>query len=67
MSAQSIPPRIVSVAELSRRSSLSVGHLYRMMQEGTLPRPVRVTPGRVGWSAELADAWIADRLKGGAA
>jgi predicted DNA-binding transcriptional regulator AlpA len=66
MTPQHAPPRIVSVAELSQRSSLSVATLYRLMPSD-LRRPARVTAGRVGWPSDYIDAWLAARLQGEAA
>jgi len=55
--------RIVTVAELAQRSSLSVATLYRQMPEH-LARPRKISPGRVGWPADYIDNWIAERVGG---
>lgn len=55
------PDRVVSIAELARRSSLSVPTIYRMMPD-QLARPSKISPGRVGWSAAYIDNWLASRV-----
>lgn len=56
------PEAIVSVAELARRTSLSVATIYRLMPE-QLERPRRITSNRVGWPASYIDRWIAERMQ----
>jgi len=57
--------RIVTIAELAKRSSLSVATIYRLMPEH-LARPKKISPGRVGWSASYIDAWLSERVDGSA-
>jgi predicted DNA-binding transcriptional regulator AlpA len=55
------PERIISIAELARRTSLSVATIYRLMPDA-LERPRKVSPGRVGWSSSYIDNWLSARL-----
>lgn len=54
--------RVVSWAELRRRSSLSKTTLYRLIDADELARPRRITPRRVGWDAEYIRDWIMTRV-----
>ena len=54
--------RFVSVAEFRARSSLSTSTTYKLMADGALDRPAKISPGRVGWDAGYIDAWLAARV-----
>jgi prophage regulatory protein len=50
-------PRVIEVTGLGRSS------LYALISAGRFPKPISLTGGRsVGWSSDLVDAWIAERL-----
>ena len=38
-------------------TSLSRTTLWRIMKSGQFPRPVRISPGRVGWRESAIIAW----------
>lgn len=38
-------------------TSLSRTILWRVMKNGQFPRPVRISPGRVGWRESAIIAW----------
>lgn len=38
-------------------TSLSRTTLWRVMKSGQFPRPVRISPGRVGWRESEVIAW----------
>lgn len=59
-------PRLVSVPELRRRTSLSTATIYRLIADGSLARPSRISPNRVAWSSDYIDAWLAARLRAAA-
>lgn len=42
--------------------SLSDSTLWRMVQRGELPRPIRISAGRVAWIVSEVDAKIAQRI-----
>ncbi|MBX9575895.1 MAG: AlpA family phage regulatory protein [Caulobacteraceae bacterium] len=52
----------VSLAEFSRRSSLSRGTIYNLVDRGDLPKPIRLTPNRVAFPAAVVDAWFTARV-----
>lgn len=53
--------RIIRLRELLRITGLSTSSVYRMMAEGTFPRPVRLGKNSVGWRASDIQTWIASR------
>ena len=60
-SARRSAPRVLRTPELLDRVGLGRSTVYRLIAEGTFPRPVQLTGGTVGWiEAEVAD-WLAAR------
>ncbi|RYG88771.1 MAG: AlpA family phage regulatory protein [Alphaproteobacteria bacterium] len=55
------PARFVTVKELIARSTLSRATIYAGIAAARIPRPTRLSPRRVGWPAEVVDAWLAAR------
>lgn len=51
--------------EVRQRTTLSDSTLYRLMEQGDFPRPVRVNPnGRaVAWIESEVHAWIEQRIE----
>lgn len=49
--------------EVEHRTSLSRSSIYRMMDTGAFPRPIRLTPSRVGWKESDIQQWLEDRIK----
>lgn len=57
-------PRLISGPAVQAKTSLSRCTIWRLVGRGAFPAPVRVSPGRVAWSAEAVEGWIAGRLGG---
>ena len=53
-----------SKKELLRRLPYSGTTLWRQCRRGNFPRPVKISPGRVGWEKEEADRAIAALVAG---
>lgn len=51
-------PRILRRPEVESRTGLSRSAIYKAMQDGDFPRPVRITKGKVGWRSSEIDQWI---------
>jgi prophage regulatory protein len=58
------PIEILRRPEVSLRTGLPTTTIYDSMDEGTFPRPVRVTRRCVGWPSNEVDAWVRARLRG---
>jgi prophage regulatory protein len=53
---------LISGKEVCRRTSLSRASLYRLMSDGSFPRPVPLHGVRKAWIESEIDAWIASRI-----
>ncbi|MCP4184850.1 MAG: AlpA family phage regulatory protein [Hyphomicrobiales bacterium] len=51
-----------SEKQLDVVTSLSRATRWRLRQCGDFPKPVQLSPGRVGYPVYLIDAWISERL-----
>lgn len=36
--------------------------IYRLVESGTFPSPIKLGPNAIAWSSDEIDAWIADRI-----
>lgn len=52
-------PRIVSLRELAAITGLHKVTLWRLRKSGNLPVPIQISPGRVGWRADVIREWLA--------
>ena len=55
--------RFLSPKDVNRLTGLSLTTLWRMRRRGELPEPVRLSPGRVGWTEDAIAAWLAERAE----
>jgi prophage regulatory protein len=53
--------RILPTEELLERVPLDRSTLWRMAREGRFPKPIQLTPSRIGWRWTSVLAWLADR------
>ena len=53
--------RILRLPQVAELVGLRRSMIYRLMQEGEFPRPVRLAPRAVGWRMSDLQAWIAAR------
>ncbi len=53
--------RLLRRREVEEITSLSRSSIYRSMQEGDFPRPVRVGPAAVRWRASDITGWMESR------
>lgn len=65
--SEAAPERFVSIPEFVRRSSLSRATVYKLVESGELPRPIKLTGVRVAWPASVVDAWFASKIAAAAA
>ena len=53
--------RLLKLPEVKRMTGRSEASIYRDMESGTFPRPVKI--GRwVGWRESLIQAWIFEQI-----
>lgn len=56
-------PAFVSVRDFCKRSSLSRGTVYNMVERGEISPPVRLTANRIAFPAPVVDAWFASKME----
>ena len=57
--------RILPKRAVVALTSLSATTIWRLVQKGDFPRPSKISPGRVGWSACAVQEWMAQRTATG--
>jgi prophage regulatory protein len=53
---------ILRKAEVLTRTRKSETSLYRDMDAGTFPRPIKIGPRAVGWLESEVNEWLAERI-----
>ena len=48
--------------EVEAMTSLSPSAIYRLMQRGLFPRPIRISPMRVAWLRGEVRGWVEQRM-----
>lgn len=54
--------RLERIPEVSARTGLPKSTLYRLIRNGSFPKPVPLVGRTVAWDSEAVDRWIAERL-----
>jgi prophage regulatory protein len=52
--------------EAAARLGFSLQTMWRLRRRGEFPEPIRLSPGAVGWTDEVLDAWLEQRASSGA-
>ncbi len=53
--------RLLRRRQVEEITSMSRSSIYRLMQDGEFPRPVKVGPSAVRWRASDITAWLESR------
>ena len=53
--------RLLRRRQIEEITGLSRSSIYRLMQTGDFPRPIRVGPAAVRWKASEITAWLESR------
>ena len=53
--------RLLKRRQVEEITGMSRSSIYRMMQDGEFPRPVRIGPAAVRWKASDITAWMESR------
>lgn len=54
---------IIKRKDVEKVTTLSRSSIYRKMQEGTFPRPIRLGGSSIGWRADDIQQWIDERAQ----
>lgn len=52
---------IYTTAQVLERIPVNRATLWRMSREGRFPKPIQLTPARIGWRRSAVLAWLEDR------
>ena len=52
---------ILRLHDVKARCALSKTTIYRLIESGLFPKPIRLGPNSVGWIAEELEKWVADK------
>lgn len=55
--------KILSRVEIMKLLGVSEVTLWRMTREGRFPKPIEISPRRIGWPEEVVRAWIDERME----
>lgn len=55
------PIRILRRPEVEARTGFKRSQLYKLMAEGSFPRPVKLSVRAIGWREADVDAWLRSR------
>lgn len=61
VSSQYQPKRLIRPNAVAERLGISKTTLYRMVNTGKLPAPVRISSQCTGWPEDVIDTFIAER------
>lgn len=53
--------RVLRRPEVEARTGLSRSSIYRMMDLGAFPRPIRLSTRAVGWDEAAIEEWLSQR------
>lgn len=57
-------PRLINAAKLADKGiSYSRQHLYRLIDAGKFPKPVKIGGRKIAWVEAEIDAYIVDQIK----
>jgi prophage regulatory protein len=62
--AETKADRVLDYPELRKIVPLSRTTVWRREREGTFPRAIRISKGRVGWSEQEIFGWMEQRAAG---
>ncbi len=64
MKSKSPIARILSAQQVCSVVGLSRTTIWRLYRAGSFPKPICLSPGRVGWSENAIQVWLAERIRG---
>lgn len=54
-------PRILRLNQVIQAIGLSRASIYRLMDRGLFPKPIKIGISAVGWPSEALDSWLTER------
>ena len=59
--ATQVPLRMLRYPQVRERVALSRSTIWRLIQRGDFPKPIRLAGNAVGWREDLVDRWLRQR------
>lgn len=56
--------QMLTLRDVVSRTTFSKTHIYRLINAGEFPRPVKIGPHRVAFVEREVDAWVRNRVQG---
>ena len=56
------PRKALRFPKVADKTGLSKTHLYRLVQAGKFPKPIKLSPGVIVWDEAAVDAWLSDKF-----
>ncbi len=64
METHSTQLKALRIDSVIARTGVSKTHLYRLIQRGQFPRPVKLSDRISVWDAALIDRWLSEKFSG---
>lgn len=61
MNEEAVEKIMVSIGELTEQLSLSKSTIYKMVNDGLFPAPIKIGERRVAWRITAVADWLRDR------
>jgi len=58
---QNSADRFLTAAELDQLHPVSRATRWRMIEKGSFPKPIRISPGRIAWRESDVRAWMGEQ------
>ena len=55
--------KILSARQIAEKTSLSIAQIRRMSASGQMPKPIKISQSRLGWSDIEVDSWLHSIVK----
>ncbi len=55
--------RIIKAKEVADKLSISVAYVHILSNKGKLPKPIRVSEGRLGWIESEVEDWMRELVQ----
>ena len=50
--------KILSARQIAEKTSLSIPQIRRMSAKGEMPKPIKISQSRLGWSEAEINSWL---------
>jgi len=58
-----VAERMLTLGDVRDRTTFSKTHIYRLINAGSFPRPVKIGPRRIAFVEREIDQWLTSRVE----